>query len=70
MVRYRHMGERMIKGEKKRGRHREGILEGKRIEGDGKRGRHIFFNGIWDSSLLLMGFFTNRIIDRQLNSYF
>ena len=53
----------MIKGERERGRHREGILEGKRIEGDGKRGRHIFFNGIRDSSLLLMGFFTNRITD-------
>jgi hypothetical protein len=29
-----------------------------------------FFNGIRDSSLLLMGFFTNRITDRQLNIYF
>jgi len=60
----------MIKGERERGRHREGILEGKRIEGDGKRGRPFFFNGIRDSSLLLMGFFTNRITDRQLNIYF
>jgi hypothetical protein len=43
MVRYIHTGERMMKGERERGRHREGILEGKGIEGDGKRGRPFFF---------------------------